>query len=362
MVYISNMDSQQTLLYFSKPFEPDLTSEKNVESPLAQGAKKYCDLNLKNQKQIYEDIIQKNIGYNYNQLKKYILQKYNIIINTGTIWNWFNKGCKPTNMINNLGTYHKVNPPLRDKQILKKALESKRRNRLLYEQKYFNLTPIAEQILLGSILGDGYLGINKRATNAYYCENHSLNQEKYLLWKNNILKFKVTYRMNWVNTRNKYQSSIRIRSKHFSYLTNLHKFFYVGKKKQVTIDILNRLKPLGIAVWYMDDGCYIYRDNLIILCTDCYSLKEHQIIVQWFKDKYNIRWDIIKNIKNYNSSHDYYYRLKTRDTQFIELIKPYIHPTLNYKIGLDKTKQMINTCKNSKNRKIVTYLQSLDTN
>lgn len=34
------MDSQQTILDFSKPSELDLTSEKNVESPLIQGAKK----------------------------------------------------------------------------------------------------------------------------------------------------------------------------------------------------------------------------------------------------------------------------------------------------------------------------------
>ena len=40
--HIPIMDSQQTLLYFSKPFGPDLTSERNVESPLAQGAKKFC--------------------------------------------------------------------------------------------------------------------------------------------------------------------------------------------------------------------------------------------------------------------------------------------------------------------------------
>ena len=38
--YPFDMDSQQTILDFSKPFESDLTSEKNVESPLAQGAKK----------------------------------------------------------------------------------------------------------------------------------------------------------------------------------------------------------------------------------------------------------------------------------------------------------------------------------
>ncbi|MEK6881088.1 MAG: hypothetical protein AABY22_15825, partial [Nanoarchaeota archaeon] len=45
----------------------------------------------------------------------------------------------------------------------------------------------AEQVLLGSLLGDGSLRNLKKRKNTLYIENHSLKQKEYLLWKRDIL-------------------------------------------------------------------------------------------------------------------------------------------------------------------------------
>ena len=51
----------------------------------------------------------------------------------------------------------------------------------------FNISEDVKQVLLGSLLGDGYLSLNKNAINAHYREAHSLKQENYVLWKKNLL-------------------------------------------------------------------------------------------------------------------------------------------------------------------------------
>ena len=47
-----------------------------------------------------------------------------------------------------------------------------------------SLSKIEEQIIIGSILGDGCLVGNKR--NPKFKENHSIKQEEYLRWKGDI--------------------------------------------------------------------------------------------------------------------------------------------------------------------------------
>ena len=52
----------------------------------------------------------------------------------------------------------------------------------------FNIDEDVKQVLLGSLLGDGSLEINKGGKNAFYREIHSSKQKDYLLWKNQFLK------------------------------------------------------------------------------------------------------------------------------------------------------------------------------
>lgn len=292
-------------------------------------SEKYNKLNLQQQEEIYFDIINKEYK---NKLVNYILEKYDVVIGSATIYCWFKRGTKPLDNVERWRQYNKINnvrnPPLRNPIILKKAMKTKIKNRLKYENENFIITKEIEQILLGSLLGDGFVGINKRAKNAYYREAHCLKQKEYLLWKNKFLNFKITENKIFIKERKKWKYNITIGSKHFTYLTKLRKLFYLNGKKSVTREILDRLEPLGIAVWYMDDGSYNYRDDIIVLCTDCFSLDEHNIIANWFKEKYDIIWKITK-IRNQ-------YRLQTRDIEkFIKLIKSYIIPSMEYKLGLD---------------------------
>lgn len=65
-----------------------------------------------------------------------------------------------------------------------------------------------------------------------------------------------------------------------------------------------------------------------VLYTCCFSYDEHLIMQKWFKDKWHL--DVkINNMKKYNML-----RIPVEASKkFIEIVRPYIHPTMEYKVG-----------------------------
>lgn len=117
--------------------------------------------------------------------------------------------------------------------------------------------------------------------------------------------------------------------------------FYINRTKVVTRQLLNKLKPLGLAVWYMDDGqlCLHNLKNGKIksrrarIWSMSFTYEEHLIIQTYFKDVWNI------DVKIYNSMKKggikYYLEFNaTNFVKFREIIKDYIIPTMLYKIDM----------------------------
>ena len=194
-----------------------------------------------------------------------------------------------------------------------------------------------EQIILGSILGDGYIYKDKRYEGYGYSERHSLKQKNYLIWKNKYLNF------SFKEYKNKKYNICIIRKgdKKFKYYRGL---FYPKGIKIVTRNILEKLDPLGLAVWLMDDGNYDYEHNNLRLYTQSFGLKGNKIIQKWFSNRWNIISKIrmtTKIIGNDNIRKKYFYLEVNRDNsrKFIEIIKNHIPKFMDYKIGLDEKRK-----------------------
>ena len=112
----------------------------------------------------------------------------------------------------------------------------------------------------------------------------------------------------------------------FNYYRNL---FYDNGRKVIIGDMLNQLNSRSLATWICDDGSYDNRQGYIILCTNAYSLEEHQLIKKIFNDKFGLDPTI-----GFRDGKYYYLRFKQSDSKrLIGLIKPYIQPSMKYKIG-----------------------------
>lgn len=198
---------------------------------------------------------------------------------------------------------------------------------------------VVKQVVLGSLLGDGHIRqkmYKDKPCNAHLIINHCKEQKEYLEWKNLLLG---PYGGNVLKTKREQYLLTGKSHPHMNPFMEL-----VGRPKTITRKLLNQLDELGLAIWYQDDGTlgieyhkrldgtYGIKRRRIAIATDGFSLKEQQIIQQYFK----VVWDIDVSICRIKGSQ---YRLTmnyTNAQKFVALIEPYIVPCMKYKIDFNR--------------------------
>jgi len=192
-----------------------------------------------------------------------------------------------------------------------------------------------KQIILGTLLGDGYLC---KTTNSYclsLCQSYK--QHNYLKWKKDKLS-SIIHADLYHYEEGKY-NQYHVKSISHPYLANIRKQLY-KPKKQVTYDYLNKIESLGLAVWYMDDGSFNEnsQSKQITLSTESFGEKGNEIISDWLLDKWNIPSTIIEYTqrkRGYSTSRKQQFRLtinKYPSLDFFEIIKEHIPKSMLYKL------------------------------
>jgi len=179
------------------------------------------------------------------------------------------------------------------------------------------------QVLYGGLLGDSHL--SRVSNNAQGSFNHCIKQLEYAKYKQEFLK-RFTNPIKIVNKYdkrvNKSYQQCYCYIKGSTALNALYDKIYQNKIKYIDKELLYSLNPLGLAIWFMDDGSY--DPYGYILCTDSFSKDDLSLIQKFFKEKYNIETSIRKN-------NEIYIKASSRET-FKSLIKPYIHESMLYKL------------------------------
>ena len=197
----------------------------------------------------------------------------------------------------------------------------------------------SRNLLISMLLGDGTI-----SNNYVFKLSHGYKQKEYLEWKINLLNeygIKNNGLKEYVSTKGYntgdivYYSQLSI----IPFIKLLRRIIYKPKKNYSNRKILNRLNALGIAIWYMDDGHINIRktNNKIhgfyIKIATCLSKENNQIIIDYFKEVWNISFYQFKEGKD-----TYSLCCGTQEgIKFIEIVKPYIEscPSMIYKIQYD---------------------------
>ena len=189
------------------------------------------------------------------------------------------------------------------------------------------------QLVIGSLLGDAGINKDKRYEGYEFAERHSLKQIEYLKWKRDILNF------NFKTYEDKNLCTLRKNNKVFK---KYRKEFYDKGIKKVKREILDKLTPFGIAVWHMDDGDYNYKTETVRLATHSFKKEGNEIIAEYLKQIWNIE-PKITSVFDKRQNKEYHHLEFTRENKnkYINLIKKYILPSMEYKIGLDQEKRKI---------------------
>lgn len=185
-----------------------------------------------------------------------------------------------------------------------------------------SLTSTQQSIVVGSVLGDGCVRHPKGRKSALFEVNHSYQYREYVDWKYETLKEFVRTPPKKRKNNGK-RIAYRFTTLSFPEMTQIYNRFYVNGKKIIPNDLY--LDPVMVAVWFMDDGCKSY--NALYLNTQQFDRQSQEILMQCL-DRLGIKSTLNKD--------KIYHRIRIRVESvpyFISLVRSYIHPMFQYKIG-----------------------------
>ena len=198
----------------------------------------------------------------------------------------------------------------------------------------YNSTKLSKRqtaIIVGSLLGDGCL--EKRERGVRLRLDHGSRQKAYLFWKHKELQnisgkvLKVNY---YHKVHNKSYENYRFSTFSNELLNIYWHTFYANGKKIVPPDINMLLNdPLALAIWFMDDGYKRNDCNALRLNTDSFSFDENVLLQEALKTNFGIETAIHKKGRYWNL-----YIPERYAKAFVDLVQPFIHKTLDYKIAL----------------------------
>jgi hypothetical protein len=187
------------------------------------------------------------------------------------------------------------------------------------------LNQFQKSVIIGTVLGDGYLRIVPGRQNAFLEINHSLSQREYVLWKYNVLDG-IRAGAPKVRKGNGTRTAIRFYTRQSVELTKIKSLFYNDRVKIIPSDL--KLNPVILAVWFMDDGSRC-RESDVYLNTQQFDTASQLILIQALK-KLGLESTLNKDKQ--------YFRirfLKKSIPKLFALIEKTIIPSMQYKIGLE---------------------------
>jgi len=114
------------------------------------------------------------------------------------------------------------------------------------------ISNIQEQIMVGSLLGDASL--IKRNKSPYFKVAHCKAQKNYVSYLYDNLRNLTNMKISEIIDKRQNSIMYSFNTLENNSLNYLHNLFYVNKQKVISDKLKDYLTPLGLAIWFMDDG------------------------------------------------------------------------------------------------------------
>lgn len=187
-----------------------------------------------------------------------------------------------------------------------------------------SLSQLQKSVIIGSILGDGYIRILSGRSNAFLEINHSIKAKEYVDWKYSILKD-----ICQSPPKERIIDAKRIAYRFFTRqnleLTELLKLFYLNKRKIIPKNL--KLDSVILAIWFMDDGSKCRNYDIYLNCQQ-FAISDQEKLLGALR-KMGLRARLNKDKK--------YYRIrffKESVPKLNQIIYPYIVPSMRYKLSM----------------------------
>ena len=185
-----------------------------------------------------------------------------------------------------------------------------------------SLTQLQRSVVIGSLLGDGYLRIVRGRKDAFLEVNHAEHQREYVNWKYSMLQ-SISRSAPKARSGNGKRVAYRFTTRQHPELTKLYRMFYPDGRKSVPI---MKIDPIAAAVWFMDDGSKC-RDRDVYLNTQQFDLNDQKRCLDMLEEL-GIQGSLNRDKR--------YWRIRIMKSSLPALwkmITPYTIPSMSYKLG-----------------------------
>ena len=190
------------------------------------------------------------------------------------------------------------------------------------------LSPFQWEVIRGSLLGDGSLSLPKRESSrgVKFRLGHGAKQAEYLRWKASL--FANIPGSLWENEK----SDVFWDSTPLPELYETRREVYRLGVKQFSEEYLAAVTPLGLALWYMDDGGFDLRGKMqdrgrIAICVEAMSIDTQERLVRVLADRYGIASSLTCVRDQAILRMD-----QPATERFHALIAPFVHQSMEYKL------------------------------
>lgn len=185
-----------------------------------------------------------------------------------------------------------------------------------------SLTPYQKSVIIGSLLGDGYVRTMPGRRDSFLEINHAFHQRAYVDWKHDVLR-SITASGPKTRKSNGGRIAYRFNTRQHPYLSFLRKQFYKSDKKVIPKDLT--LDPVILAVWFMDDGSRC-RAQDVYLNTQQFDLKDQNVLLDALREMQ--LFASLNKDKEYQRIRFF----KSSIPRLHELVTPHIIPSMRYKL------------------------------
>lgn len=191
------------------------------------------------------------------------------------------------------------------------------------------LSVIQQEVLIGTLFGDGRLESRSHNGSARLRVHHSESQRAFLFWKYKIFQDMVTHtpwRIAWKDKRTgNICAAWFFHTRTLHDLRPYHQLFYREGRKIVPEVIDDLLTPRALATWFMDDGCTT--QDSAIFNTQGFSKEEHIVLQHCFARKLGIITTLNKDRSTFRL------RMNRENANRLRyIIEPYVPKCMQYKL------------------------------
>lgn len=193
--------------------------------------------------------------------------------------------------------------------------------------------------LLGCVLGDGSL----TGASNWIRIKHTNKQREYVEFKEAL------FQKLGLTTKSRYDFTVKTNLGAYEYSEVNVKPKSLGRIKGKSLEyMLKRITPLGLLLWWLDDGCLMVipdvEDKSVrrfgYLNTQAFDYQQHLLLLKLFKDLFGLDLRIHKDVGGIKDSKKVYYRLYFNATnlrKFIDIFYDYIQyipNSMKYKLNM----------------------------